>query len=458
MNSSFFSLKPKKWLVLPPIILGIVVLIFFRSTKKEPEHLPIEEISRVLRVIQVPEVGLVPRILGYGTAEPGQVWRAVAEVKGRVISVHPELKPGTIIKKDEEILRIDPTEDELMVAQLESEIEQINAQLSELEAQGKNLRASLEIEEASLVLADKALERSQRAAETKAVAEAKVESAQRDVLVQRMSIQSIQNSLNLLPAKTNSEKANLAVKQAKLEQAKIDLGKTVIKAPFACRLSDVHIGKGQFLATGETLFEAHGTEVVEVEAHLPIDKMRNLLDPQDRPNLIVGLTMESVRKLFDITAKVRLRSGELTAEWEAKFVRIREVLDQKTRTLGLVVAVDRPYEKVIPGKRPPLVQGMFCEVEIIGKIRNKQIIIPRSAFHNGLVYVLDSGNRLRTKPIAIAISQANFISISEGLVKGETVVVSDPSPAIDGMLVEAIPDHDILESLIAEATGKGELK
>ena len=30
---------------------------------------------------------MVPRVLGYGTAAPAQVWRAVAEVEGRVIEV-----------------------------------------------------------------------------------------------------------------------------------------------------------------------------------------------------------------------------------------------------------------------------------------------------------------------------------------------------------------------------------
>lgn len=453
-----FSTKSRKWLALPPIILGVILLNFFRSTKKEPERLSIGEVSRVLRVIQVPEVNLVPRILGYGTAEPEKVWRAVAEVKGRVIFVHPELKPGTILKKDEIILSIDTLEYDLAVAQLENEIDEINAQLSELEGQEGNFRASLEIEKASLVLAEKAFERSQHAAETRAVAEVKVESAEREVLAQRMRIQSIQNSLNLLPAKSKAKKANLAVKQAKLELTKIDLAKTVLRAPFACRLSDVHIERRQFLATGETLFEAHGIGVVEIEAHLPVDKMRNLLDLQDRPKLIASLNMESIRKLFNVTARVRLRSGDFTAEWEARFVRIREVFDQQTRTLGVVVAVDRPYEKVIPGKRPPLVHGMFCEVEIIGEVRKNRKVIPRCAIHNGIVYIVDPDSRLRNRPIETTISQANFVSILKGLSVGETIVVSDPSPAIDGILVKAMPDQDILESLIAEATGKGELK
>ena len=54
----------------------------------------------------------------------------IAEVKGRVEHVHPRLASGELIAAGEELLRIDPTEYELAVAQLEADIQQANAQLS----------------------------------------------------------------------------------------------------------------------------------------------------------------------------------------------------------------------------------------------------------------------------------------------------------------------------------------
>lgn len=53
---------------------------------REPQKKTPEELARVLRVIVAQPVKVVPRALGYGTAKPMKVWRAVAEVEGRVMA------------------------------------------------------------------------------------------------------------------------------------------------------------------------------------------------------------------------------------------------------------------------------------------------------------------------------------------------------------------------------------
>jgi len=67
------------------------------------------------------------------------------------------------------------------------------------------------------------------------------------------------------------------VKNAGLAQAKLDLAKTVVKAPFDCRLGEVEIEPGQYLAAGQSLFESHGTALTEVEIQIPLDQLRTLL-------------------------------------------------------------------------------------------------------------------------------------------------------------------------------------
>ena len=124
----------------------------------------------------------------------------------------------------------------------------------------------------------------------------------------------------------------------------------------------------------------------------------------------------------------------------------------------MVIAVDRPYEKVVPGQRPPLVQGMFCEVELRGKPRKGQVVIPRSALHDGHVYLVSDSNRLERRKVEIAFVQSNLLCLKSGLQGGETLVVSDPTPAIEGMLVEPVSDDELQQGLIAEATGEGELR
>ena len=167
---------------------------------------------------------------------------------------------------------------------------------------------------------------------------------------------------------------------------------------------------------------------------------------------------KTVQELFDFHVIVRYRSGDFKAEWEGRVVRMREQLDPRTRTVALVIAVDKPYEQAIPGKRPPLVQGMYCEAELRGDVRKAQIVIPRSALHNGHVYVVGSDNRLRRRKVEVAFAQSSFLCLKDGLQEGETLVVSDPTPAIEGLLVEPVVDERLQQRLISQATAEGSLK
>lgn len=445
----------RKLLFLPPLALGVIVFAYLVASKQSPTRRTVVETSRSLRVIAVSEVDVVPRVIGHGTAEPGEVWRAIAEVRGRAVRIHERLAPGELVKAGEELLQIDPLEYELAVAQLESDIEQTTAQLAENEAKASNYQASIKIEEESLALAEKELARLQTLEQRTAVAGSEVDSKSRQVLTQRQSVQSLKNSISLVPVERRSLEAALAVKQANLNQAKLEFQKTTISAPFDCRLGQLSIEVGQFLAAGEFLFEGHSTAVTEIEAQVVPHEARTLVDAATVPIYSGVIGPEAFSAAAQLGVTVRVRSGDATAEWQGRFARLREQLDAQTRTIGIVVAVDKPYEQIIPGRRPPLVRGMYCEVELQGRVRPQRIVIPRSSLHSGHVYVVDSEKRLRRRPVEVDFAEMNFVCLRSGLSSGELLVVSDPTPAIEGLLVEAIEDDALRQTLFQEASGVG---
>lgn len=448
-----------KLLAIVPIALAVVIVINWVAGKEQPQKKETPELARTLRVINVPRTDLIPRAIGFGVAEPGEVWRAMAEVKGRVVKVHPELKSGALIPAGQELIKIDSTEYELTAARLEASIDQIDAQLRELEVEEKNTKASLAIEQRSLALAEQSLERKQTARQKRAISGDEVDREERTVLTQRQAIQNLKSSLALVPAKRQLLNANLAASKAELEQARLDLDKVSIKAPFDCRLAEVNIQRGQYLSVNESLFEALGIAVTEVVAQFRGEQLQKLFTPAQLREFNMDLDMDKMRGRFDFKATVRYQSGGMNAKWDAYFTRIREAVDSQTRTVNVVVAVDRPYEKIIPGIRPPLSRGMFCEVELQGPVRPDSVIIPRSALHEGdTVFLLDDQNRLRRRPVEVAFAQSNFYSISDGLSGGETLIVSDPAPAISDMQVNPVHDEILRERLLAEARAQGELR
>ena len=450
------GLRAKRWLSLLPIVVAVMVVAILVRTRSGPVVKSEGEIGIPLRVIDVPVVDLVPSVQGNGLAEPARIWRAVAQVKGRIVSTSPQLDAGMLAKQGTVLAKIDPADYELAVVRLQAAIAETDARLAELTAEHRNQQASLDIEKESLVLAEASLQRKRSALDKRAVSADEVDREIRNVLKQQQAIQSLENALDLLPTRRKTLEAVLASHTANMEQAKLDLARTVIEVPFDCRLAEIHIEQGQFVSAGQALFEAHGTAAVEVEAKLRPEQLRTLLDDDKRKALESGLTtMESLRGVFDLEVIIRVQSGEWEAIWPARFDRIREGVDPRTRAINVIAIVDDPYGKVVPGIRPALVRGMYCEMELRAPTRPGSIVLPRSAVHGKQVYVLDSESRLRTKTVEIAFYQEGFAVVASGLVGGETLVVSAPAVAIEGMKIDAVPDPDLQRTLVEQAEGKG---
>lgn len=448
----------RKWLIVPPVVLGVLIVGLLVLTRSGPQRALEREESRVLRVMEAQAMDVTPRALGYGTARSGHVWRAVSEVRGRVAEVHSELGSGAMIREGELLLRIDPAEYELAIAQLEADIAQVGAQMDELVVQEANDRALLKIEKSSLALVERDLQRGEALRKQGAISESRLDQLKRSALSQKQGVQRLRNALKVVPQQRKALEALHAVKRAGLQQAELDLAKTEIKAPFDCRMGEVEIQPGQFLAAGQLLFEGHGTALTEVEIQIPLDRLRILIDPQHQESPPIHMDARTVQALFDFPVVVRHRSGDFASSWEGRIVRMRERLDPRTRTVGLVVAVDEPYQKAIPGTRPPLVDGMYCEAELRGNVRAAQIVIPRSALHDGYVYVVGEDDRLQRRRVEVAFTQSSFVTLRAGLDAGERVVVSDPTPAIEGSLVDPVLDSELLERLVVEASGQGSLQ
>jgi multidrug efflux pump subunit AcrA (membrane-fusion protein) len=132
-------------------------------------------------------------------------------------------------------------------------------------------------------------------------------------------------------------------------------------------------------------------------------------------------------------------------------------LDPTTRTISVTVSVDEPYRNVVPGVRPALVHGMYCEVELKGMPR-KALPVPRSAVHGDLLYVVDGDGRLELRPVEVAWVQGNLAILEAGAEPGEKIVLSDVVPAIAGTQLLPQDDEQAVRRLELEALGKAKAR
>ncbi|MCK4709877.1 MAG: efflux RND transporter periplasmic adaptor subunit [Gammaproteobacteria bacterium] len=417
--------RKKIFWILPPIILGILVLVVMKSGKLPPQPSDIGEPVRVVRTLQIQKTEFTPIATGYGVVQPAQVWKSIAQVSGRIISMHPRLKDGEIIPKGDILFQVDPVDYELNLAQAETQLAELNVQLS-------NTKTSLKIEERNLALATKEKQRLQKLVKKGGVSQSSADAAERTMLSSTSQVQNLKNSLSLIPSQRK-------LQQAKITQAQRDLENTHIKAPFNMRVASLAIEDDQFVSKGQLLFSGDSVDRVEIIAQVSMSSLKNLFFGHPETPKDIQTFSKNISDITGFKPTVNLDMGnEQVASWDARFLRFTDNVDSQTRTMGVVVEVENPLQKIIPGKRPPLSKGMFVEVSIAGHPQQDSIVIPRSALRNGQAYIVDNESRLEVRKIKKLYDQKNQSIIANGLKDGEQLVLTDLVPAVEGMLLKSV--------------------
>jgi len=415
--------KLKMLLILPPIIVGIATIMMMKNHRQPPVLIDHGEPTQPVRVQTLKATDFRPVAHGYGEVRPARVWQAVAQVSGRIVATHARLNDGEIIRRGETLLRIDPVDYQLNLAQA-------RIQLAELDVQESNTRASLEIEQRNLTLAEKEFKRLADLVTKGSISQSSADAAERTMLQSSAQVQSLKNTLSLIPSQKN-------LQQARITQAQRDLDNTEIRAPFNLRVSGLQVEQGQYVSRGQAMLAGDAIDRVEVTAQVAMSSLKNLFTPDMQIPLNLDALSNNMSLITGFRPTIRFDMGDgLYAHWDAEFVRFADAIDRQTRTMGVVVAVDKPLEQIVPGRKPPLSKGMFVEVEIAGKTQTGSIVVSRTALRNGHAYIMNAQNRLEIRPVTRRYDQGAQSVIDSGLQAGDRLVLTDLVPAVEGMLLE----------------------
>ena len=450
----------RKLLFLPALGLGVVAFAVLRGCSEPPAQRPAQERAVPVRVITLPPLGidLIPRVIGYGTAAARRQWICVAQVGGRIVQFNDRLRKGAFVPADTRLLSIDTTDYELESRRAQAQVASFEAQLDQLDEQALQYARQVSLERRSLELAQKELDRAESLAAQGIDAASDRDSRERELLKQENTLQQITDLLALLPTQRKQLEASRDAQQATLERAQLDIDRCQITAPYPIRVSSLDVELSQVVAPGQVLLRAEGTEFAEVAAQLPTQRFGPVIAGTEPWDVSTTPMDADLAELLSVTAIVRLRSGPLSTEWPARMVRV-ETIAPDTRTVPIVVEVAGPYVGVVPGRRPPLASGMYVEVELRGALQTGLTVIPRSALHvGGRIYVADGDSRLRSRPARILFEQGMLAAIDTQFEAGDRLIVSDPIPAVEGMLLGVVEDSSALLALQAEARGEGPVR
>jgi len=448
MNLAWFSQRKAFPIILIACILLAVIIV---KTRPSMQHQPKQDFISSANVISVKQYTVRPAIKGFGVVKPDILLEAKSEVSGKIIFLHPQLKDGAVFAKDTVVIRIEADDYQSSLRQAEADSNYNRAKLKEIKENIKNTRVELKLVKAKLTLAKKEFNRLKELLKTHLVSQSNADAKQSDVLKLQQEVQALNNKLRTLPQQQHSIEANLASTKAITSSQKRNLERTTITLPFNARVSSLNVENNQYVTQGSLLFTAQTTDKVLINAQFPLLQFRQLAnDFKINQNLIrqafqSGFSSELFTNL-GLTANVKL-SENLNANWQAKVERISSSIDPKTRTLGLFVSVDKPNTQIVPGIKPPLLEGMYTEVTIKGNAK-KFFVIPRDAMHEGELYIANKDNKLERRVLKPSLVQGNMALFEHGLNKGEKIIVSDLFPAIPGMSLKLTDDKRSEQSII----------
>ena len=330
--------------------------------------------------------------------------------------------------------------------------------MQQIEAEEKSAKRSLQIAQQNLNLELAELERVKVLVKARTLAKNQLAIEEQKVLQLSSTVQDLQGKVDTYASRKASIHAQIKQSKSQVDQSEDSLIRTEIVLPFDARIGSVSVDVGEFVAAGALLFEALGMEAVEINAQLPIKHVRPLattMNHNDSTQLVNFQGSANLQKAvaqWDLEAKIRIVGGDIKTVWDGVLLRISESVDPTRDTLGMVVAVNKPYEGVIPGVRPPLLKGMYASVEFLAQPRDL-LVIPRKALHESRVYVVSKQNTLSIRPVQVSYSQGQLVVIKQGLKEGDKIITSDIVPVIEGIKLELIESDALQKEIAALALG-----
>ena len=394
------------------------VAIFLYDNRPKGERRQKIKAEPLVEVFSVEAQSLPVIIEAYGTVRPQEVLKLVSEISGRIVDIHPSFKEGSFGKKGIVLLTIDPRTYRLEVERRKVSIKQADVGLKRLRQEVLNFKASAKIAKSDVALTRTEFFRLKELSGKKAVARTNLDKAEQRYLQSLERLQAIENQIALTGPQKEQLDAQRELATVLWRQAKLNLEKTRIVAPFDGWVLEKTVEKGQHVNTGQYLGQVYKEGAFEIDARITVNDLKWLPSIQ-RPKAVSQATI------------VFSHQGN-TRTWMGRVTRIKANMDEKTRRLPIVVEITPPMNSGEKKDLFDLRPGMFVKVRIEGKKVHQVFVLPRHTVHTGNVVYTVHENRLRIRPVNVLRRFKESIYIQKGLTNGDLVIKTPLSEIVDG--------------------------
>jgi RND family efflux transporter MFP subunit len=385
-----------------PVLLTLVILLILGAGVglsllllwTGPETLPEDnaESAKIVQTISVSPQTHAVAVTAYGSVVPSRKVMIRPQVTGQVVWQSDAIIEGGFVKEGDALIRIDPNDYELALAETRADLEQA--------------RFEREVESGRQVIAQR----------------------EWNELRPELDMAEVNRSLVLREPHLRRAEAMLEKARNDIDKAELQLARTVLTAPFNAMVVEESVEVGQLLDPGSRVCELVGSDEFWIEVAVPFSKLRWVRFPDaNQPGA---------------RARVMLDTGEgESANWEGRVVRLLSDLDPLGRMARLVVSVRDPLNQESRSDETlPLLLGSYVRVDIDAGVLENTLRVPRVALREGnRIWVVGEDRQLQILPAEVLYREEETVLIANNLLEGQDVIVSDLRVALPGMEVEAQP-------------------
>jgi RND family efflux transporter MFP subunit len=370
---------------------GVALWVIFNTEPEVRRESAVRETAMLVEVERVETGNFRPEIQAMGTVRAAREVILRPRVGGEVESIADAFVPGGEVQAGDVLLRIDDADYRVLLEQRESEYQQAVAQL--------------EIENG------------------------RQEIALRDYRQLNKDLQPDNRALVLREPQLRSAEAVVRGATAALEQARLDLERTNVRAPFHAQILTREVNLGSQVAAGDALARLVGVDTYWVETTIPLDRLRWLaFGEQD------GASPVTIRHR-SAWPENESRSGHL--------FRLIGELEGDTRMARVLVAVNDPLGRETG--RPPLIIGSFVECLIVGRELQYVARVPRDTIRKDDTVWLMRDGRLAIQSVDIAFQDGEWAYVRSGLAADDRVVTTSLATVRDGIALRLKSESSAVE-------------
>lgn len=360
-------------------VIAVVGSALLLSASLRPETADVRPTSAEARVpvsvLEPTPSTFTPRVTLNGVVEARTVTSIVPQVGGKVVKVSPSFRPGATVVTGEVLFVIDPADYELAVDRTLAEIEMARSELARLEAEG---------------------------------------AAEREVWEQSYPDRPIPELIARTP-QIAAAKARLHSGEAARAAARLNLERTVVRAPSDARILETRLDVGQVVGSNAAVGSLFSTASLEISVPVSADELRRIGPVQGRRALIVPPTGPAI---------------------EGEVVRKAASLDERTRLGTLFVASENSEELTI---------GEFVSIEIDGVATEDAFRLPPAALTSRDQLWVVENDQLVERRVEILGREPGALIVS-AFDSADGVVTVPPADVRAGLPVERVLRTELASS------------